>query len=152
MKKILLTLLALFLSFSLTACGSDEEKEENKGGEKTSEVETDEGENNNSVEDVAEKIKLYSDDTKMVFKNGNTQLVYYYSGDKITAYHAYIDYETAALANLALSTIEENDTAIAKAYTNGRYLVVEYAESEYENTTVKEIRALYSYLEQIQEK
>ena len=46
--------------------------------------------------------------------------------------------------------IEKDDDAIDKAYTKGRYLVVEYAKSEYEDLKTSEVRALYSYLEQIQ--
>ena len=148
MKKFLVTLFALFLTLSLTACGSNGKNEqEDKKGNESSEVESGE---EGSSESVAEKIELYSDSTKMVFKNGNTQLVYYYSGEEITAYHAYIDYENAATANYALTLIEKDDETIAKAYTKGRYLVVEYAKSEYEDLKTSEVRALYSYLEQIQ--
>ena len=154
MKKLLFTFLALFLCVTLTACGNgDTKEEENKDNKGTEEVEKKDKneEKNDSKTSSSEKIDLYSDDTKMVFKNGQNQLIYYYSGDKITAYHAYIDYETPELANYALTLLEKDDS-IDKMYTNGRYLVVEYAKSEYENLTVAEVKALYSYLEQVQQK
>lgn len=148
MKKILLTMLALFLTLSLTACGSDSGKEnEEKKGSESSQVEEKDG-----AEKTDDKIELYSDDTKMVFKNGNSQLVYYYSGDTITAYHAYIDYENATTAAyVATSVIEKNET-IDKVYAKGRYVVVEYAKSTYEDTTATEVRQLYSAIEQYQNK
>ena len=149
MKKYLLILIAFCLTISLTACGKDDGEESPTGKEQSSEAANGNEEENSSIEDVAEKIELYSDDTKMVFKNGTSQLVYFYSGDEITAYHAYIDYENAATANYALSLIEKDET-IAKAYTKGRYLIVEYAKSEYEDLKASEVKALYSYMEQIQ--
>lgn len=98
------------------------------------------------------KIELYSDDTKMVFKNGNSQLVYYYSGDTITAYHAYIDYEIATTAKYVATSVIEKDATIDKVYAKGRYVVVEYAKSTYEDTTATEVRKLYSAIEQYQNK
>ena len=150
MKKLLLTLFAVSLTFALTACGNkDTEEEKNPNKENnTSEVETNDNNESSANEPSGETIQLYSDDTKMVFKRDKTQLVFYYSGDEITAYHAYADYETAAAANFALSLIEKDDT-IDKVYTKGRYLVIEYAKSEYENLKTSEVRALYSYMEQI---
>ena len=106
--------------------------------------------NDDVANNTSNDLQLYSDNTKIVFANGQAKLVYYYSGEKITAYHAYMDYENAAIANYALSLIEKDDTTIKKAYTKGKYLIIEYAESEYENTTLSEVKALYSYLEQIQ--
>ena len=144
MKKIILCSLLFLMMLFATGCGNDTttgEDETNNGGS-SSEVES------KSDDD---KIELYSDNTKMVFQNGTSSLVYYYEGDKITGYHAYIDYENAATANYVLSMLDKNES-IAKAYTKGRYVVIEYAESEYENTTTDEIRLLYSYLEEVQKK
>lgn len=152
MKKFLLTLFVVFLALSLTACGSKTEGEENneEEKEKTSEVENKE-EANEEEKEEADEYELYSDDTKMVFKRANAQLVFYYSGDKITAYHEYIDYGNAATANTVLSFLEKDET-IEKAYVQGKYLVIEYAKSEYENLTVKEVRDLYAALEAVQGK
>ena len=138
MKKFLLTLLALFLATTLTACSSDEEGSSESEGNTSGIKESDR---------ANDTIELYSDSTKMVFKNGNTQMIYYYSGEDITAYHAYIDYETAANANYALSLVEIGDI-VEKAYTKGRYLVVEYAKETFEDLKVSHVRTLYSYMEQ----
>ena len=145
MKKLLTALLVLFLSFSLTACGKDENN--NNSNEKNQEQgEVNNGENN---EEALKDIELYSDDTKMVFKIEDIEAVYYYEGETITAYHAYAKYPTIADANIALSALkqEENPT-IDKAYVNGKYLVIEYAKSTYENLTTSNVRLLYSTLEQ----
>ena len=145
MKKYLLILFAFCLTISLTACGNENNEESNeKNKENTSETDNTEKE----AEKELDKIELYSDNTKMVFKSANSQLIYYYSGDKITAYHAYIDYENAATANYALSLLE-GDESTDKAYTKGRYLVVEYAKNQYEDLKASEVKALYSYMEQI---
>ncbi len=150
MKKILLSVLVVLLLVVFVGCGKDNGNDagDNNGGTNNGEVN-----NNSSSNSSNDEIKLYSDNTKMVFQVGNSKLVYYYSGEKITAYHAYVDYENAATANYALTLINlDEDSNIKKAYTQGRYVVIEYAESEYEDTTTSEIRALYSYLEQVQPK
>ena len=145
MKKLLTALLVLFLSFSLTACGKDENN--NNSNEKNQEQgEVNNGENN---EEALKDIELYSDDTKMVFKIEDIEAVYYYEGETITAYHAYAKYPTVADANIALAAAkqEENET-IDKAYVKGTYLVIEYNKSLYENLTTSNVRLLYSALEQ----
>jgi hypothetical protein len=150
MKKILLSVLVVLLLVVFVGCGKDNGNDagDNNGGTNNGEVN-----NNSSSNSSNDEIKLYSDNTKMVFQVGNSKLVYYYSGEKITAYHAYVDYENAATANYALTLINlDEDSNIKKAYTQGRYVVIEYAESEYKDTTTSEIRALYSYLEQVQPK
>ena len=144
MKKLLTALLVLFLSFSLTACGKDENNNSNENNQEQGEVNN--GENN---EEALKDIELYSDDTKMVFKIEDIEAVYYYEGETITAYHAYAKYPTIADANIALAAAkqEENET-IDKAYVKGTYLVIEYNKSLYENLTTSNVRLLYSALEQ----
>ena len=144
MKKLLTALLVLFLSFSLTACGKDENNNSNEKNQEQGEVNN--GENN---EEALKDIELYSDDTKMVFKIEDIEAVYYYEGETITAYHAYAKYPTIADANIALAAAkqEENET-IDKAYVKGTYLVIEYNKSLYENLTTSNVRLLYSALEQ----
>ncbi len=103
-----------------------------------------------STESNADQIELYSDSTKIVFQSGNIKMVYYYSGNTITAYHAYVDYGDSATANYALAAANASkDESIKKAYVKGKYLVIEYAESNYENLTVEDVRKLYSALEEI---
>ena len=145
-KKILIGFLTVVMCFALVGCGKSEVNDPDLNDDINN---NEKGANNNET-GTEEEIKLYSDDTKIVFANGQAKLVYYYSGEKITAYHAYMDYENNVTANYALSIIDKNDTTIKKAYTKGKYLIIEYAESEYEDTTLSEVKALYSYLEQIQ--
>ena len=146
MKKLLTALLVLFLSFSLTACGKDENNK-NSSENNQEQGEVNNGENN---EEALKDIELYSDDTKMVFKIEDIEAVYYYEGETITAYHAYAKYPTIADANIALSMLkqEENET-IDKAYVKGTYLVIEYNKSLYENLTTSNVRLLYSALEPV---
>ena len=147
MKKLLTALLVLFLSFSLTACGKDENNNSNEKNQEQGE--NNNGENKENTEEALKDIELYSDDTKMVFKIEDIEAVYYYEGETITAYHAYAKYPTIADANIALAAAkqEENET-IDKAYVKGTYLVIEYAKSTYENLTTSNVRLLYSTLEQ----
>ena len=155
-KKILLSIIAFLMLFMVYGCGNDNGEENNNENGNNSEVENNNGNgtsDNGSSTSVSDEIKLYSDSNKMVFQVGTSQLVYYYSGDKITAYHAYVDYGDAVTANYALSVAKaEEDSNIKKAYTKGRYLVIEYNENEYENTTASEIKTAYAYFEQIQNK
>ena len=137
-KKVFLLLVILLCVVCLTGCGKSKEETvdekapiETKGSESTE-----------------PDIELYSDDSKIVFESGNSKLVYYYSGDTITGYTAYVDYNDSATAKYAYNLVEK-DESIAKYYTKGKYLVVEYAKSEYENLTTSEVRALYSYLDEI---
>lgn len=148
MKKYLLTLMAFALMFTLTACGNGESSKNNENNnnveEKNGEGET------NKASSTTDDFEFYSDNTKLVFQSGNSKLIYYYTGDTVTAYHAYIDYENAATANYALTLLQKDkDETIDKMYTKGRYVVVEYNKSEYEDMSVNDIRTAYSYLTEL---
>lgn len=145
MKKYFFSLLAIVLFLSITGCGNNSDNsfnEESKNDETSSTVTSD----NSTSSDL----KLYSDSTKIVFESENIRYVFYYSGEKITGYLTYINYETAELANYALQILERNET-IKKAYTQGKYLIVEYNESEYEDLTVTSLRAAYSMMKEVKE-
>ena len=145
MKKHLMILFMITICLALvTGCGS-KDTNTNSSDASDSTVDGTTETSNSSDEDT---IELYSDNTKIVFKNGEGSLVFYYSGDTITKYEAYLNYGNAATAKYALASIEKDET-IKKAYTKGKYLVIEYNESEYENLTVTEVRAVYSYLEEV---
>ncbi len=150
-KKILLSIFTLFMLIMFTGCGNKTDEVNDKPDDvvlpsddnKSDEVNT----NDNTTTNEADDYELYSDDTKIVFKNGQVSMVFYYSGNEITAFHEYIEYEDATTANYALSIIEQ-DESISKVYTKGRYLVIEYAESEYADYTLEDIKLTYSYLEE----
>ena len=133
-KKLFVFLMVVMVVFTLTAC--------EKGTE-----ETNTGKESGSSEN-ANDLQLYSDNTKVVFENGPSKLVFYYKGNAITAYHLYIDYGNVETAEYALSVLEKNDT-IDKAYTKGKHLVIEYAESEYKDFTLDDIKSVYSTLKEV---
>ena len=159
MNKKILTIVFI-VSIVLFAAGCDKKEDENNkknNNAEQSEIETNNTNNNNQNEgenNTAQKedvdIELYSDDTKIVFKTDQGRAVYYYSGKEITAYHVYIDYGTAANANIALSVLnsEENET-IESAHIEGKYLVIVYDKSTYETLNVDTLRMVYSYLEEL---
>ena len=157
MKKKLLLGFVLFVSlFLICGCGSSDSKEnEVDDGSGKEEVEPSVQGTGNPDADLdgaygeEQEIELYSDDTKIVFKNGNNKVVFYYSGNKITGQRIYYDYTNSHYAEIAYAALElDDDDDIEKAYIEGRYLVVEYKESMYENLTTEEVREIYSYLKE----
>ena len=125
----------------VTACGS-KEKLDNDIQNNSSEEETGE-------EEYAD-LELYSDDTKIVFARGQEKVVFYYKGNEITGEHAYFDYQSKALAEMALTALNSNENEnIDRAYVNGKYLVIEYNENEYGHLTLEDVKLTYSYLEEV---
>lgn len=97
---------------------------------------------------------LVSDDTKLAFKMGATQIVvYYYDGETITKKESYIDYKSEASAQKAAA--EYNDGTrnlsdigdIKSASSQGKYVVMTYNESEYESLTFSKVKMLYGKYE-----
>lgn len=152
-KKILISVLVLFICFVLVGCGKTDENNEGNGSTRQDETEINNNQSetpDNTTQSKEADIELYSDDTKIVFKSEQGRDVYYYSGKTITAHHVYIDYGTAANANIALSIVnnEENET-IESAHVEGKYLVIVYEKSTYESLNVDTLRLVYSYLEEL---
>ena len=158
-KKILLTLFVIVMCFGLVGCGQKEEDKNVNNDVKQDEVKTNNNSDNsntqseipnNTTQNEAPDIELYSDDTKIVFKNDQGMAVYYYKGKEITGSHLYIDYGTEEAAKIALSVLntEENET-IESAHTEGKYLVIVYKKSTYDTLNVDTLRLVYSYLEEI---
>ena len=144
-KKILLSLLVVLSLFLVVGCGSKKTESKDSTSNKGNDVV------DNNKENEADDIKLYSDDTKIVFDSGEGKIVFYYEGDKITAHHVYINYGSASLAQTAYASVKlEEEEGIKKAYVKGSYLVVEYEDSEFENLTLDDVKTAYSYLEQVQ--
>ena len=154
-RNILLSLIAVLSLFLVVGCGNKQTGiQDNIIDEPSSSENNNKGttsDNNTSTNTEEEDVKLYSDDTKIVFENGGGRIVYYYEGDTITGYVVYLDYSDNSTANFALSAMDwENDNSVKNAYVQGKYVVVEYNESMYENDTVSDIRTLYSYLKEVQ--
>jgi hypothetical protein len=144
------------MCFVLVGCGQTDDKEKGNNTAKQNETEVNTNENNktetqdNNDQNEAPDIELYSDDTKIVFKNEQGRVVYYYSGKQITGQRLYVDYGTPKDANVALSILnyEENET-IDSAHVEGKYLVIVYNKSTYESFDVDTLRLVYSYLEEL---
>lgn len=161
-KKLLLVLIALLFVGVLTGCKKD----------KTNEVEN-KTEENNTVVDPAQKeaedailkeqqknlesnynnykdIEVGQDDTKIVFQNGNSKVVYYYEGNNITGYETYTNFATSDVANFALQGMNANTNAnIEKAYVSDTALVVVYKKSAYENRTLEDVKKEYEHIEEV---
>ena len=147
MKKKILSIIIICSILFIGACSNNnEESEVNNNNTNTNTNTNSESTNSNEYSDI----DLYSDDTKIVFIEGNSKLVFYYEGNEITKHCVYIDYGDSYTANMALNLInnDEEDKTIEKAYVQGKYLIVEYAKEEYENTTLEDVKTAYSILEQ----
>ena len=134
-KIIFFVLIATIICMVLTGC-------ENKNDKET--------ESNDETQTIVEinEIELFSDDKKIVYKDGEEFLSYLYSGDTIVGYSRYKDCGDANKANEELKTAEENEKII-KIYTTGKYLVTDYAKSEFEGKTVNDIRSINAELEEV---
>ena len=146
MKK-LITIFALCLL--LTGCGDKENTEE---AEKVVNNTT-----SNTTEEVkkdVEKIELYSDDTKIVFKQVNgSYLVFYYEGDSITGYETYLDYEDTTTASVAYTVLKADHSAyenVEEILQKGQYVIIKFNNDAYSGYTLEEVKLTYSALEQIQ--
>lgn len=139
MKNVISIIILLLL---LTGCGT---KNNNSMNEK----------NNNQVNDNSnEDIKLYSDDSKIVFKqSNNSYLVFYYEEDKITGYELYLNYEDSSTASVAYNVLKDNHSAynnVKNIYQNGKYVVIEFNEEEYNAYSLEDVKRVYEKLEQVQ--
>ncbi len=152
-KRFLVIVILLTLFLGVVGCGKEKEKTKVVPNKSETSNPENQSEENTSEDNTSEAYdyELYTDDKKMVFLDGNKYSLYYYSGTKITAYHAYIDYETEEAANEALANYTKPKN-VDKAYTKGRYLVLEYNKSEYKDLTIYKLRNMYGDSEQLQDK
>lgn len=166
-KLFLIGLISIVLCLCLTGCGTQENVVTQKDVEQQVNnlidmlLSDDETENNttaavstenNSTETVSKSnpLKLYSDDTKIVFLEDDTYMVFTYSGNEITGYTAYVLFDSAAEAQIALAEYNEDpDEDVKSIQANGSTVVLEYDESVYEGLTVDMIKLAYSYLEEV---
>lgn len=147
MKKRYLFIFIIFTLFIFsTGCSIKNKETDNTNNSNTTSKEEEKSDNSTSDDDL----QMYSDNTKIVFENTNSKFVFYYSGEKITAYHVYVNYESEALAKVALDELKKDNTDnVDKVYTKGKYLVIEYAKSEYEDLTVSAVRIAYSAMKEL---
>ena len=159
-RKILFSILAIIMCLTLVGCGKEEKQNNTLDDiiEKFTNSEKDDKDNSSKNNDNKEstsldEIKLYSDDTKMVFNfYDQYNIVYHYKGDTITGLELYYDYGTEELAKISKSAIEQTqDYEIKSVVQKGRYVIVTYNEEAYQDMTVEEVKQTYSYLEQVYE-
>lgn len=149
-KTLLLVVVAIIMCLSLTGCGFIKNSAEiEEAAKEFSNVI--ENSNENKTND-SDDLKLYSDNNKIVFESGQGKMVFTYSGNKITGYSLYMEYENATLANVAANVLKaNNDSEIKNISTQGKYVVIEYNESEYEDLTVEDVKTAYSYLKEVKD-
>lgn len=154
-KKLLAILLVCVVSISLTGCGSNikneldnivdqfendnNQDEENKGNE------------NNSNKD--DSMKLYSDDTKLVFNMEDLYyIVFYHNGNEVTGLEYIYDYpdiETVKFFEKTVKASYEADDSVEKVEVKGKQLRIKFKKSVYDGQTVESIKQAYSYLEEM---
>ena len=148
-KRILISILVIAVCFVLIGCGKENNENISDPNNTTNNVENNSN-NENTNTSTNDNIHLYSDNTKYVFEFENVTYVFYYSGDEITAYHTYIDYEDAATAQYAYQFLKKEDLEeVDKYYVSGKYLVFEYNKSQYEDMKVSDLKTVYSYMTEV---
>ena len=139
MKK---ALIIITIAVLLTGCG------DNKSVSSVNSISE-----NNSPE-ISEKVELYSDDTKIVYKQSKgSYLVFYYDGNKIIGYELYLDYEDEETASVAYEVLKQDHSAynnVKNINQKGQYVVIEYNENEYAAYSLDDVKRTYSTLEQVQ--
>ena len=155
MKKLLKSLLGVFcvcvLLVGLTECGNAENEEENNDINNQGEPNAE-----SDPEDVVDEVKLYSDDTKIVYNYSNIYyIVYYHDGTNITGLefvYNYPDRETAAIALTTLKTTYEDSANenVESITQEGKQITIKFNEEEYKDDTLEEIKSTYSFLEEVQ--
>lgn len=149
MKKALKSLFVLLLvcgfTISLTGCG---EKDNNDIGNQ------DNNENKESNNNSSDEVKLYSDDTKLVFSVGGVySAVFYHDGTNVTGMeyiYTYDDADTAKYSETVLkATYKQGEQGVKSITRSGRQIRIVFDESTYEDLTVESVKATYSMYEQI---
>ncbi len=135
------------------------EKEPTISTEKENDVNNDQADDKNNSEEVVINGEgsdpiLVSDDTKLAFKIGATQIVvYYYEGETITKKEAYIDYKTEDEAKKVAAQYNDGTKSLSdignvkSATSQGKYVVMTYNESEYDYLTFSKIKNIYGRYE-----
>lgn len=80
-----------------------------------------------------------------------THLVYTYSGDTITGMTTYMEFADAATAKSALEVYKsmEDQTGVKNLSVNGKYVVVEMTEDQYNNMTASDVKEQIDFMEML---
>ena len=137
-KKIFICMLIVICLFGVVGCGK---KDSDKNNSTATEKLNKEG-----------NIELYSDSKKIVFENGSSKMVFYYDGEKITAHFDYVDYGKEEMAKQALKIYKKDNALVKNVSVKGKYLIIEYQDSEYSSMKTSDIKKAYSYLKEVKKK
>ena len=114
--------------------------------------------NGDTIEQQIEKTisSLYTDDSKLVYKNGDVyKLVFYYKDNEITGLEHYYEYENETIAQEHYNKDKEelkNNASIKNIYLSGKYVVYRFVGEQYEGKTVEEVKNSYPFLIPVYEK
>lgn len=80
-----------------------------------------------------------------------THLVYTYSGDEITGLKAYYEYADADAAKAAAEYFQANneESAYKSIANDGKYVILEANESEYEGVTASDVKQQIEFMEML---
>lgn len=141
--------LTLVLAVLLTGCGN---KENSDDFSKNAQTKDNNLKNGDSKEpSTVDDMKLYSDDTKIVFNMQDVYyLVYYHNGHEITGLEYIYDYQDSAAAKSAAAVLKTTqDENIEKIEAIGSKVKVVFKKEQYKGETLESVRQTYSYLEEI---
>lgn len=163
MKKFLKNLFAVLLicivSLLVTGCGEKNndiddiiDKVQNNNKENDDKKNSEDSKNTSNEYD---DLKLYSDDTKIVFNMENVYyIVYYHNGNDITGLEYIYDYPDAATARYTETVLKasyQDDSSVEKIEVKGKQLRVKFKESAYDGETLESVKQAYSYLKEVKE-
>lgn len=142
MKKSIIFIFLLLLSFILVGC--------NKTSKETEEVINQE----NTYEDESSDIKLYSSDDRLVY---NADDIYYividFKEDNYASSFKWIydygDVTTAKTMETIIKANFEDDSEVKSVSQDGKYIVVDYNESAYENMDRTTIETVFNMYEEV---
>ena len=133
-KKLLVMALIMVSIITLTGC---ETKKETKKTTPTKD----------NIKEVNPDT-LKSDDQKIVLASDIAKYVFYYEEDKVTAYYIYVDCQTEENAKEILKTRNKTETD-KEVFVNGKYLVMEQTEDQYENLRKDDVVKMFSDLKEV---
>lgn len=152
-KKLSLIILSIAFCIILTGCG-DKNKDPNiddiiNGSEK----QNDEKNNTENESTSGEEVKLYSDDTKIVFNVGDVyHVVFNHDGENIIGMeyvYSYPDADSAKYAETMLKVTYEEGNGVKSVSRTGKQIKIVFDENTYHGLTVEQVRTDYSMYEEM---
>ena len=153
-KKLLLVVIALLFVGVLTGCKKDKPKDDvvtptedqtQKQAEEA--IEKDQKRKLETNYNNYEDFNVSQDDNKIEFQEGNSKIIYYYQGDKITGYESYITFDSKEVAEVAVKAFNDGSNPnIEKAYVDDKSVVIVYNEKAYQSKSLEDIKNEYEHV------